>query len=60
MKLSLDRAEEGATKLNKVCKIIADNGGKAPKLKCILYGFGNVACKSEDGVYIIPLCSLKD
>ena len=60
IKLSLDRAEEGAAKLNKVCKIITDNGGKAPKLKCILYGFGNVACKSEDGVYIIPLCSLKD
>ncbi len=60
IKLGLDRAEEGAANLNRVCKAIVDNGGKAPKLKCILYGFGNMACKTKDGVYIIPLCSLKD
>ena len=60
IKLGLNKAEEGAANLSRVCKTITDNGGKAPKLKCVLYGFGNAAYRNEDGVYIIPLCSLKD
>ncbi len=59
IKLGLNKAEEGANNLNKVCQDIIDNGGKAPILKCVIYGVGNMAYKNSDGVYIVPITSLK-
>ena len=60
IKLGLAKAEEGAANLVKVCKDIADNGGKAPVMKCVIYGVGNMAYKNKDGVYIVPITCLKD
>ena len=60
IKLGLAKAEEGAANLVKVCKDIAYNGGKAPVMKCVIYGVGNMAYKNKDGVYIVPITCLKD
>ncbi len=60
IKLGLNNAEDGAKNLVKVCQNIVDNGGKAPLIKCVIYGSGNMAYKNSDGVYIIPITSLKD
>ena len=60
IKLGLAKAEEGAANLVKVCKDITDNGGKAPVMKCVIYGVGNMAYKNKDGVYIVPITCLKD
>lgn len=59
IKLGLNKAEEGAKKLNKVCNSIVSNGGKAPLIKCVIYGVGNMAYQNSDGVYIFPITALK-
>ncbi len=59
IKLGLNKAEEGAENLIKVCNAIVDNGGKEPLLKCVIYGAGNMAYRNANGVYILPLTSLK-
>lgn len=60
IKLGLNKAEEGAKNLIKVCDDIVRNGGKAPLIKCVIYGVGNMAYQSSDGIYILPITALKD
>lgn len=60
IKLGLNKVEEGSKNLIKVCKDLADNGGKEPIMKCVIYGVGNMAYKNADGVYIIPITALKN
>ncbi len=60
IKLGLSKAEEGAKNLVKVCEDIVNNGGKAPLIKCVIYGVGNMAYQNSDGVYVFPITSLKD
>ncbi len=60
IKLGLNQAEAAAAKLNKVCEDIISNGGKAPLIRCVIYGVGNMAYQNKDGVYIFPITSLKD
>ena len=60
IKLGLSKAEEGAKNLIKVCDDIVANGGKAPLIKCVIYGVGNMAYQNSDGVYILPITALKD
>ena len=60
IKLGLSKAEEGAKNLIKVCDDIVANGGKAPLIKCVIYGVGNMAYQNRDGVYILPITALKD
>jgi uncharacterized protein len=59
IKLGLNQAEEGASNLVKVCNDIVVNDGKAPLIKCVIYGVGNVAYQNKDGVYILPITALK-
>ena len=59
IKLGLNQAEEAAKNLNKVCENIVKNGGKAPLIKCVIYGSGNMAYKSDSDVYIFPITALK-
>ncbi len=60
IKLGINKAEEGAKTLVKVCDDIVKNGGKTPLLKCVIYGVGDKAYRNEDGVYIFPITALKD
>lgn len=60
IKLGLNKAEEGASNLIKVCDDIVANGGKAPLIKCVIYGVGNIAYQNSAGVYILPITALKD
>lgn len=60
IKLGLSKAEEGAANLCKVCNEIIECGGNAPLIKCVIYGTGNMAYQNKDGVYILPLTSLKN
>lgn len=41
IKLGLNKAEEGAKNLIRVCNDIVKNGGKEPLFKCVIYGVGN-------------------
>lgn len=60
IKLGINKAEEASNNLTKVCNNIIKNGGKEPIIKCVIYGVGNLAYKDNNGVYIIPITSLKN
>lgn len=60
IKLGINKAEEGAANLVKVVDDIVKNGGKAPLMKCVIYGVGNKIYQNKDGVYIFPITALKD
>ncbi|MDL2291975.1 DUF4143 domain-containing protein [Acholeplasma sp. OttesenSCG-928-E16] len=60
IKLGLNKAEEGAKNLIKVCDDIVCNGGNEPLIKCVIYGVGNMTYQNKDGVYILPITALKN
>lgn len=60
IKLGGKKIDEGAEKIIKVSKAIEDNGGKPPKVKCVICGLSNAAYKRKDGVYVVPITALKD
>lgn len=60
IKLGINKAEEASKNLCKVSGDIVKNGGNAPLIKCVIYGVGNKIYQNEDGVYIIPITSLKN
>jgi len=60
IKLGAKKIDEGAMNLNKVADDIAKNGGKPPKVKCVISGLSNAAYQRTDGVYVVPITSLKD
>ncbi len=60
IKLAANRIEEGASNLNKVCDSIVKDGAKPPILKAIICGVINAQYKRKDGIYVIPITSLKD
>lgn len=60
IKLGAKKIDEGAENLIKVCKDIVKNGGKEPKIKCVICGLSNAAYKRADGVYVVPITALKN
>lgn len=60
IKLGAKRIDEGAANLNAVCNDIVKNGGKAPRIKCVICGLSNAAYQRPDGVFVVPLTALKD
>ena len=41
-------------------KYIEKNGGKAPRIKCVICGLSNAAYQRPDGVFVVPITALKD
>ncbi len=60
IKLASIREKEAAANLDRVCRNIVKNGGKAPLLKAVICGVAKAAYKRPDGVYVIPITALKD
>ena len=60
IKLGANKIDEAAQKLLKIKKSIIENGGKGPKSLCIICGLTNAAYKRPDGIYVIPITSLRD
>jgi predicted AAA+ superfamily ATPase len=60
VKLGAKKIDEGAENLIKVCADIVDNGGKAPKIMCVICGLSNAAYQRADGVYVVPITALKN
>ncbi len=60
IKLGAKKIDEGADNLNKVCSEIEKNGGKTPKVKCVICGLSNAAYKRPDGVFVVPITALKN
>ena len=60
IKLGAKKIDEGAENLNKVCNDIVSNGGKEPRIKCVICGLSNAAYKRADGVFVVPITALKN
>ena len=59
IKLGAKKIDEGANNLIKVCSDIVSNGGKAPRIMCVICGLSNAAYKRPDGVFVVPITALK-
>lgn len=60
IKLGAKKMDEGAENLVKVCSDIEQNGGKPPKVKCVICGLSNAAYVRPDGVFVVPITALKE
>ncbi len=60
IKLGAKKIDEGATNLIKVCNDITKNGGKPPKVMCVICGLSNASYVRPDGVFVVPITALKD
>lgn len=60
IKLGANKIDEGADNLNDICKKIASDGGKLPKIRCVICGLSNAAYQRPDGVFVVPITSLKN
>lgn len=60
IKLGASQIDEAADNLLKISKSIEKNSGKAAKVLCVICGLTNCAYKREDGVFVVPITSLKN
>ncbi len=60
IKLGAGKIDEGARTLLKVSSDIENNGGKPPRIKCVICGLSNAAYIRPDGVFVVPLTALKN
>lgn len=55
-----EKIDEGAKNLIKTRNNIIENGGKAPKILCVICGLANAAYVRSDGVFVVPITALKN
>lgn len=60
IKLGANQIDSAAAKLIKINKDISEHGGKPAQSLCVICGLSNAAYKRPDGVYVVPLASLKN
>lgn len=60
IKLGANQIEEAAHNLIRINNDIKKAGGKPAKTLCIICGLSNAAYKRPDGVYVVPITSLKN
>lgn len=60
IKLGWSQVEEASQNLKSVCKKIVDKSGSPPVFMCVLCGLNDFAYRRSDGVYVVPITTLKD
>lgn len=60
IKIGAKKIDEGAKNLIKTRNKIIENGGKAPKIMCVICGLSNAAYIRSDGVFVVPITALKN
>jgi len=60
IKLGSNQLDEAAKTLIRIKNKIIDNGGKSPKVLCIVCGICKAAYLREDGVYVVPITALRN
>lgn len=60
IKLGANQIDSAANNLVKINNSIIKKGGKAAKSLCVICGLTNAAYKRCDGVYVVPITSLKN
>jgi len=59
IKLGAHQIDEAAEKLVKMQSLFKQNQGPEPTVLCVICGMANAAYKRPDGVYVVPITSLK-
>lgn len=60
IKLGANQVDKAAESLIEMRDKILSDGGKAPSCLCVICGMSNAAYKRPDGVYVVPITSLKN
>ena len=60
IKLGANKIDEAAAKLISINEQIKKSGGHPMKAMCVIVGLTNAAYYRADGVYVVPITSLKD
>ena len=60
IKLGANQIDKAATELVELKKAIAENGGVAPSVLCVICGMSNAAYIRPDGVFVVPITALKN
>ncbi len=60
IKLGAKQIDSAAQNLINISNKIKKEGGKPPKVLCVICGLTNVAYQRDDGVYVIPITALKN
>lgn len=60
IKLGANQIEDAAANLVRINNLIVEQGGTTAKALCVICGLTNAAYKRPDGVYVVPITSLKD
>lgn len=60
IKLGANQIDEAAKNLLKIDREIALEGGKRPKILCVICGLSNAAYRRKDGVFVVPITSLRE
>ncbi len=60
IKLGANKIGEGAESLNRIRKKIKEDGGRPPKICCVICGLSNAAYQREDSVFVVPITALKN
>ena len=59
IKLGANKIEEAAKNLLKIKQEIEKENGKVPSVLCVICGLTNATYKRTDGVYVVPITTLK-
>ena len=60
IKLGAKQIDSAAQNLINISNKIKKEGGKSPKILCVICGLTNAAYQRDDGVYVIPITALKN
>ena len=60
IKLGANKIEEAAMNLLRIRNEIIKDGGKQPSALCVLCGLSNAAYQRPDGVFVVPLTTMKN
>ncbi len=59
IKLGANQIDDAAANLININNLIIKEGGKPAQSLCVICGLSNAAYKRKDGVYVVPITSLK-
>lgn len=60
IKLGANQIDKAAADLVELKNAIAENGGVAPSVLCVICGMSNAAYVRPDGVFVVPITALKN
>lgn len=60
IKLGANQIDTAAENLIEIRNKIIEEGGKAPSVMCVICGLSNAAYIRPDGVFVVPITSLKN